>query len=142
MPLPANLLPVGPGVLPDSTEASFFVVKSEYERLGEFGPQEKYDDARFLEEAVREPDAIFSGLRRPNQDESLCYSVQITRDPDDSDGFSASAPRYGFVFLAFVRVAQMGYVIFDWEWRREDDETPGHPANWEKDFKERVWHRT
>ena len=95
-------------------------------------------DARFILEAIADPDAIFDGLKRPGQEESLCYSVRPTRDPEieNQDKFS---PRYGFVFLAFARMAMGGYLVFEWEWREEDGNVPGHPAHWENDFERRTW---
>ena len=141
MPMPADQLPVGEGRLPDGSLAMFYVSRPEIARVRDQGPQEKYEASRFLLEAVQEPDAIFAGLRRPNQDANLCYSVFLTHDPDDRDEGCAQPPRYGYVFLAFVRVANMGYVIFDWEWREEDPAHTGHPTNWKRDFEERVWSR-
>lgn len=35
----------------------------------------------------------------------------------------------------------MVYVVFDWEWRTESADEPGHPENWQTDFARRVWHR-
>jgi hypothetical protein len=137
--MPADQLVVGEGRLPDGTRVTFYVSKREIDSLRDNGPQEKLELARFLLEAVAEPDAIFTGLRRPNQDESLCYAVRPTRDPDDSDDGCALAPFYGFAFLAFVRVANMGHVIFDWELREEDPDNPGHPLNWRRDFEGRAW---
>jgi len=56
------------------------------------GAEWKLEDARFIPEAVREPDAIFEGLRRPNQRQGLCYSVRPTRDPEEEE--SPTLPRY------------------------------------------------
>ncbi|AWM38698.1 hypothetical protein GobsT_31130 [Gemmata obscuriglobus] len=141
MAMPADQLPVGEGLLPDGSWGMFYVSRPEMIRLRDNGPQEKYEDARFLEEAVRDPDAIFLGLRRPNQDDALCYSVFLTCDPEEDDEDYKKPPRYGLAFLAFVRVANMGCVIFDWEWREEDPDLPGHPNNWRRDFGERLWSR-
>ena len=143
MPVPFDQLPIGDGRLPDGTTAPFFVDRRELERVREDGPTWKYEDARFIPQAVSEPDAIFRGLRRPNQVDSLCYSVFLTHDPDDeaSEFGSAAAPVFGYVFLAFAYLAPMGYLVFDWEWRPTADE-PGHPENWPTDFAERVWHST
>jgi hypothetical protein len=81
-------------------------------------------------------------LRRPDQHEGLCYSVRPESDPDEDaedDPEFAGLPRYGMAFLAFVEVRDMGYVVFDWEWRDEDPEEPGHPLGWKVDFAERVY---
>ena len=50
--------------------------------LAEHGSAEKYRDVRFVAAAVDRPDAIFRGLRRPNQNDGLCYSVRPERVPD------------------------------------------------------------
>jgi hypothetical protein len=46
------------------------------------------------------------------------------------------------VFVAFARTAIGGYVVFDWEWREEDADAPGHPVGWEIDFERRTWLKT
>ncbi len=80
------------------------------------------------------------GLRRPSQYEGLCYSVRPQSDLDDEDGDArlVGLPRYGAAFLAFVEVRDMGYVVFDWEWRNEDPEEPGNPLGWKDDFADRA----
>jgi hypothetical protein len=143
MAIPIYLLPVGEGRLPDGTTAPFFIDRRELDAVRDNGPGWKYHDARFIEEAVTDPDAIFEGLRRPNQADSVCYSVQPTRDPDaDEDPYGIGTPPvFGQVFLAFVTLGQMGYVVFDWEWRPGSPDEPGYPENWRTDFVRRVWHR-
>jgi hypothetical protein len=143
MPIPFDQIPVGEGRLPDGTFAPFFVDRREYDILIDDGPRWKAEDARFIPEAVADPDAIFVGLRRANQAESLCYSVSPTRDPDDdADDFGpAPPPVFGRVFVAFASLCDMGYVVWDWEWREQGDAEPGHPENWQTDFEGRVWHR-
>lgn len=141
MAIPFDQLPIGEGRLPDGTTAPFFISRRELDTVRNDGPDWKYHDARFIEEAVAEPDAIFEGLRRPNQDQGLCYSVQPTRDPDEEDDRYGAAPPpvFGLVFLAFVRLGAMGYVVFDWEWRPVAPDEPGHPEDWRTDFARRVW---
>lgn len=138
-------MPVGEGLLPDGSRAPFYVCREELEVVREAGPASKFDDARFIQECVCDPDAIFRGLRRPNQAASLCHSVFPEADPDEEDGgdgFAASyPPRFGYVFLAFAAKGSMGYVVFDWEWREACPERPGHPLNWDLDFAGRAWQR-
>jgi hypothetical protein len=50
-------------------------------------------------------------------------------------GSLTNLPRYEVVFLAFAEVRNMGYVVFDWEWRDEDQDEPGHPRGWQEDAK-------
>lgn len=143
MAIPFDQLPIGDGLLPDGTRAPFFIDRRELTTVRDEGPTWKYHDARFIEEAVSNPDAIFKGLRRPNQTTSFCYSVQPTRDPDeDPDDMGLSLPpTFGRVFCAFVCLGAMGYIVFDWEWRPVSPDDPGHPENWTTDFAERVWHQ-
>jgi hypothetical protein len=96
---------------------------------------------RYIREAIADPDAIFGGLKRPGQEEGLAYSVRPTHDPDEAEP-SPVAPRFGYVFIAFVRFGIGGYIVFDWEWREENADAPGHPAGWETDFEGRTWHKT
>jgi hypothetical protein len=141
MPIPRDHLPLCEGRGPDGNTVEFFVNLDELNSIRDNGPEWKFDDARFLYEAVQKPDAIFLGLQRTNQADSLCYSVQLTHDPDDEGKSWAGGipPKVGFVFLAFVTLGQMGYLVFDWEWREEDPDEPGHPVGWLDDFKERIW---
>lgn len=139
MSLPSDQLPLGEGLDPAGKPgAPFFIDTIALETVERDGPEWKFEDARFIEEAIQEPDAIFQGLRRVGQQEGLCYSVRPTRDPDIEN--DTGPPCYGQVFLVYVRVG-MGYVVFDWAWREEDENSPGHPAGWQGDFTRRLWHR-
>ena len=141
MPIPRDQLPIGEGRHPDGTTgASFFIDKAELEILEEDGPEWKLDDARFIQEAVADPDAVFRGLNRPGFEEGLAYSVRPTHDPDEEQPEQIQ-PRFGYVFLAFTRTGIGGYVVFDWEWREEDGEAPGHPSGWATDFESRTWQK-
>src|SRR5438132_5880010 len=104
MPLPINQLPIGEGRdSKGNPGTSFFVDKAELDIIQRDGPEWKLEEARFLPEAVSEPDAIFEGLRRPSEEKSLCYSVRPSHDPDDTG--NGGTPRYGVVFVVFVRPA-------------------------------------
>src|SRR5262245_14557072 len=141
MALPFDQLPIGEGLHPSGQwGASFFIDRKELEVIERDGPEWKFEDARFIDEAVKDPDAIFEGLRRPNQQQSLCYAVRPIYDPDDED--SQTLPRFGQVFLAFALLGVGGYVVFDWEWREEDPNFPSHPLNWQNDFVRPTWQRT
>jgi hypothetical protein len=142
MPIPIDQIPIGEGLYPDGKPgASFFISRAELDLLERDGPEWKLEDARFIPETVGQPDAIFEGLLRPGQEKSLCYSVRPTHDPENEDE-NQSLPRYGFAFLTFARLGLGGYVVFDWEWREEDVEAPGHPSGWRIDFERRTWQKT
>ena len=136
MPIPSDQIPIGEGLDPSGNSgATFFISQAVLDVLQRDGPEWKLDEARFIPETVKHPDAIFRGLLRPGQEESLCYSVRPTHDPDDEE--NPALPRYGFAFLIFARSGIGGYVVFDWEWREEDADAPGHPSGWGSDFERR-----
>jgi hypothetical protein len=142
MPIPFDQIPVGEGLLPGGGRVPFFVDRRTLELLAEHGYAEKYQNARFIPMAVANPDAIFQGLRRPNQNDGLCYSIRPESDPDDDEDDAPSnavLPRYGVAFLVFVEMRDMGPVVFDWEWREEDPDEPGRPNGWENDFATKVY---
>jgi hypothetical protein len=145
MLVPIDQIPLGEGILPDGGCGPFYVDRQTLTLLQENGHSEKYSDARFLLMAVTKPDAIFKGLRRPNQLEGLCYSIRPEGDPDDENSEDAEShaitalPRYGAAFLAFIEIRVVGYVAFDWEWRDEDPDMPGYPLNWADDFGKQVY---
>jgi hypothetical protein len=138
--IPFDQLPIGEGLCPDGRPgATFFISKTNLQVFERDGPEGKYEDARFVHETVQSPDAVFKGLNRSGHEESLCYSVRPTFDPDDPD---SGPPRYGYVFLAFIRPGVGGFVVFDWDWREEDSDAPGHPEGWADAFGERTWLKT
>jgi hypothetical protein len=137
--IPKDQIPIGEGLGPDGSPGTmFFLDRAELDMIEQDGPKWKFDDARFIEEAIERPDAIFEGLGRPNHEDSFCYSVRIERDPDEES--PAGQPHYGMVFVAFVRKG-IGFVVFDLEWRDEDYDHPGHPVEWRNDFMRRTWSR-
>ncbi len=142
MPIPKDQLPIGEGLCPDGTgRVSFFVDRAALDLFEEEGPEWKLEEARFLKEVIASPDAVFQGLKLPGQEQGLAYSVRPTHDPDQ-EGPNQIPPRFGYVFVAFARSGIGGYVVFDWEWREEDGDAPGHPVRWQTDFERRTWHTT
>jgi hypothetical protein len=140
MAVPSDQLPIGEGRDPAGTPgAGFFIDLTVLEAVERDGPDWKYDDARFIEEAIREPDAIFEGPKGFAQRDILCYAVRPTHDPENE--FDSGPPAFGKVFLVYVRVG-MGYVVFDWAWREEDEAHPGRPLGWETEFARMTWFRT
>jgi hypothetical protein len=98
MAIPIDQMPIGEGRHPDGEPgASFFIDRPTLEMIEKEGPDWKFDDARFLREAVSEPDTIFEGLKRANHEDCFCYCVRPTHDPDDPDAprplFAAGHPR-------------------------------------------------
>ena len=84
----------------------FFVDLTMLDQLEEHGPAWKFDDARFLEEAVSDPDVIFEGLQRHNLADCFCYCLQPRQDPDAPA--DEVPPLFARVFVAFVRPGVSG----------------------------------
>ena len=140
MALPIDQMPIGEGRHPNGDKgAAFFIDKPTLYQIEEKGPLWKFADARFILEAVSEPDSIFEGLKRANHAECYCYCVRPTHDPEDPD---AQGPMFlEKVFVVFVRPGVWGYVVFDWGWRQQDPDLAWHPVNWQTDFTRRTWSR-
>ena len=140
MLVPIGQIPVGEGLASDGTPgAMFYIAKSALDTVGDGESPWKYDESRFVREAVADPDAIFEGLERHGHDSCLCYSVRPMHDPECPD--SGTPPRYGWAFVAFARRCQGGWLIYDWAWRKEDPDCPGHPEGWEADFTRPTWRK-
>jgi hypothetical protein len=136
--VPFNRIPIGGGPSPDGTGCQeFYIHRATLDQIEQEGPEWKYEDAGFIFEAVRIPDAIFEGLGRDGYHDGICHTVRPSINPADPE--SVTPPRFGVVFVMFVRG---GGEVFDWEWREEDPDEPGHPLNWRDDFARRTWHRT
>lgn len=141
MLVPFSQIPIGEGKSPEGSLVPFFIDRWAVDSASEHGFSERYFDTRFVPIAVSDPDVIFAGLIRANQDDGLAYSVRPEHDPDDDEDDRAFSglPKYGQVFLAFVEVRDMGYVVFDWTWRDEDPDDPGYPKSWKESFTKKVW---
>lgn len=139
MALNSDYLPVDDGIGPNGTiDVPFYVDIHRIRELRDDGPEWKYEDARFLKETIQQPDVIFGDLRRDGENDSFAYSVRLTHDPDEEQQVP---PTFGKVFLAFVRLVQGGYLIFDWEWREEDPDNPGFPKGHKQDFGSPTWNK-
>lgn len=136
MPIPSNQELIGQGKGPDGELVTFFIDKEVVDNLEKYGPLWKWEDSRFVEEAIVNPDVIFEGLGRAGFESGLCYSVRPTFDSDEPENLGL--PHYGMVVLVFVRQCVGGFLVYDWEWREEDFNDPGHPTNW-KDFGRKLW---
>jgi hypothetical protein len=123
-------------------QAQFFtLISASSECSRKTDPNGNSTTLAFWRKSIGEPDAIFQGLKRPGQEEGLAYSVRLTHDPDD-DAAQHTPPRFGYVFITFARHGIGGFVVFDWEWREEDTDAPGHPTGWQSDFERRTWLKT
>jgi hypothetical protein len=111
--------------------AEFFIRRSELEKIEECGPKQKYFDARLIPNALLNPDAIFAGLKRDGYQGGYCYCHAPSHWFFEAETGPIEAPvPAGRVFLVFIR-PDWGLVVFDWEWREEDEKQPGFPKFWE-----------
>jgi hypothetical protein len=128
MPIPADNIPLGLGRNPlvEGEEVEFFVSASNLDKIEADGPTWKLADAVHVRAVIKNPDAIFEGLQREEYEDGFCYSFKPPQSPA------------GMVFLIFIMM-NMGYVVFDWEWRPEDKINSGHPEKWDTNFGRLVW---
>ena len=111
----------------------FFVDRMNYEFM--FDPVKKRPPLRRqqlsqLENVVTNPLAIFSGLKRTNFEDGLCYVGPIDGDETRSTGY---------VFAAFAKLIDRGILFYDWEHRPSDRRNPDLPNNWRIDLGELLW---
>ncbi len=114
--------------------------REDLEKLQMAGPTQKFFDARLIEQVLISPDVIFKGLKREGFEDGYCYSKVpscrwvggIGEDP------IKIPPPPDVVMLVFIK-PDKGRLVFDWELRPEQRESPGHPENWESNFEERIW---
>lgn len=143
MPMPAGHMPLGfAGLHPDGRpDAEFFILRGDIEYIQRNGPPWRYEDGRLIKDALTAPDCTFEGLNREEYgaaEGGYCYCVKPDRCYDDNG--QPQAPPRGMVFLVFVRTG-FGYVVFHWQWRREDPTDPKHPLGWREDFGRRLWQK-
>lgn len=128
----------GEGKSPDGLGVSrFYIEKTFLNTLRDHGPEWKLEDAKYIEEAISDPDAIFEGLNRTGLEDGVAYSVRPSHDPEEPE--VETLPHYGYTFVVYARPGGWGYVIINWDWRAEDSDSPGHPEGWEADFTRRSW---
>jgi len=105
-----------------------------------------YTAAYTLSETLKNPDAIFEGLKRDDDEPRgsdtssgwLCYVHRPARRYNDKGG--ADATPNGWLFLAFVNDDQ---IVYNWTWEKADTNalTRGEylPDDYEHRFAKRVY---
>lgn len=83
-----------------------------------------------VQEVVAHPDIVFGDLKRPGQDEGLCYVGEPVHDRP-AEGIEIPR-RKGLVFAVVVMPSGK---ISDWRW----DDWPDYPDGWEKRFGRIAW---
>ena len=142
---PAGTQIVAPGAIPVSgkcpytfaDDAQFLVSRAMIDDLQKNGPKWKYYDAHLLMEALENPSAIFSGLRRTNFQDGFCYSLlPELRWHDDQ---TKVAPPPIKVFAVHVHPKDDGLHVLDWEWRIANPKEPDVPNRWRIHFTRKIW---
>ena len=131
-----------PGTIPISAldpsgsgETTYFLPRARTDHIYKYGPAYVHYDIALLPRALKQPVAIFEGLR-DDQREGLCYVARPDRRYLNS-GRTAAA-RQDMVFL--VTIANNG-TIFQWRWEKADPQNRKFPINWEERFGSKRWVR-
>lgn len=130
------------GVTPDHKETAFFRVETDYvDALFESGQDDKGRACCILRDILKNPTSVFRGLCRPGDDPKYDEGLIYCGKPPtllNEDG-TPGKPWPGMVLAVYVVDTDDGQQAYDWDWREEAAGNPGHPSNWERDFKERLW---
>ncbi|MBU4271706.1 MAG: hypothetical protein KKA28_07595 [Planctomycetes bacterium] len=131
MALSIDYLPISVGREPlfgeEGAHCCFYTSKAALEKIERNGPSSKYEDAKLIAPTLKAPRVVFEGLNRVEYSDALCYT-----------GEHAEVGGREMVFLIFAK-REWGLVVFDWEWRLEDSNSPGYPINWTEDFGRQIW---
>ena len=116
--------------------ATFRVAKDRL--LGHFratGNSAMFLEGLLIPDVLEHPAAVFEGLERPGQEESLCYagvpSKRYVRDKSIEVPFPP-----GKTFLVFMTC---NLKVTKWGWADEDPESPGYPMEHQTRFGRRLW---
>lgn len=120
--------------------------RAEVGRVVKNGPRSRYYelagtadpnfDGSSVYNVLNSPAVIFEGIRR-FQKGGQCYcGVPPQRW---TEGGNMTPPPPGMVFAVYVNP---GGWIYDWRWEKMDPSQPEYPVDFQKRFKEVLWHRT
>ncbi len=132
------------GVKPCGEGAEEFLVEVAYvESLRDRRLDAKYYDAILLEDVLKSPSSIFSGLKRSGlASEGYCYCSKPPTRYLENAVQVASPPGMVFAVYIFDNLQKDSLAVVDWDWRREDKNAPGHPEYWQHVYEERTWPTT
>ena len=100
-----------------------------------YGPEQQYSElVHTLPLVMKEPMAIFQGLKREGYERGLCFSGKTDRYWISQSIETPFPP--GKVFTVYINEDQC---IFVWRLEREDGKDAGHPIRWEERFTKRIW---
>jgi len=118
----------------EARPAVFRVREEDLHSLQTLPPYVTYGLTKCAKKTILAPTAIYRGLNRGNQaPQRLREGSAVCGKPSrayDNEGCALPAPP-GMLYMVFADTE--GYV-FDWDWVREDPETPGHPLNMDLRF--------
>ncbi|HEY1067460.1 MAG TPA: hypothetical protein VGE52_15165 [Pirellulales bacterium] len=126
------------GLAPDGvSEIDFAVARDYIVHLKRAGHEQRYYDAKLLDDALKHPAAIFQGLKRADFSDGLCYTCTPSRRWK-SETLDLPFPK-NFVFVVSVAPKDGHLLVLDWELRKADPTQVGRPLNWDADFERLLW---
>jgi len=124
-----TVLGLGPSGL---SQCEFKVPLKQVRHLETHGPTHKFYELVSACDVLKNPMAVFEGLRRDGQEKGLCY---IGRPRRYGDGVEYP-PHPNMVFIVCVTEEN---TIFEWGWEREDTARTGLPVNSKQRFGKIKW---
>lgn len=125
------------GMMPDERPGKFHLPEGEILRhFRETGNQSMFTDAWFIPDVCKTPVAIWQGLERSGQDESLCYSGFPSGDFAAYRGHDDIKPEAGYTFLVFLTP---DLIVTKWRWSEVDPVRPDYPIDYDTRFGAQLW---
>jgi hypothetical protein len=113
------------GFWPDcESKVEFYVSKDKIEHLERCGPEHVFYGILSAAEVLNAPLAVFEGLQREGQGQSLCYSGR----PQQHRQGAVMPGRPGYVFLVFVTAKRL---VYEWRWEKASVGNPDLPADYD-----------
>ena len=100
-------------------ECEYLVPARDLEHLKNNGPVSRQHELVLAAQVLREPDAIYFGLKRQGKETGLCY---VGKPKQQQGDWWSSTPPKGCVFAVYVSCE---HLIFEWRWELEDGNVPG-----------------
>jgi hypothetical protein len=121
-------------------EATFYISEQKIKNYQRNGPSWKFHGLLVLAEILKNPTVIFRDLKRDYLNSAFCYSG-VPSHWYKKIGTDIDLPfPPNQVFVVYVEETQDQHlIILDWDKRKQDSRTPGHPVNWEQDFGVKLW---
>jgi hypothetical protein len=135
---PANVSHVHiDGTLGGNRRCLFTVPYEDIEHVEKFGPAYRFYDLQLVRDALKMPVAIFKGLKRVGEEESLCFVSNPTARFSNT-GTEIPVPP-GFVFLVFVNDNRL---VTNWRFELASRNNPQYPEQFDDRFNVQLWPTT